>query len=113
MCLLMKAFRVKRARNAWTYAADAAPSMCMQDLAEQLKETADVVLPVLAPTSNEQGCEPVLAALEAAGVPCAAAPADALRLSDRSRYIVSLTHSCQQRRVPACITSPQARKRSA
>ena len=59
--------------------------MRAQDLAEQLKETSDVVLPLLAPTSGGQGSEPVLAALEAAGLPCVAAPADALALSDRSR----------------------------
>ena len=60
--------------------------LCMrvQDLAEQLKETADVVMPILAASSG-QGDAPVQAALEAAGLPCVGAPAAALAWSDRSR----------------------------
>ncbi len=58
---------------------------CAQDLAEQLEETADVVMPILA-ASGGQGDAPVQAALEAAGLPCVGAPADALAWSDRSRW---------------------------
>lgn len=58
---------------------------CMQDLAEQLKETADVVMPILAASAGQEDA-PAQAALEAAGLPCMGPPAAALAWSDRSRW---------------------------